>query len=138
MSVPLPTPHKPSESGFYESYAGFSKTLRGWLVAYGIGAPVLFASQTSFAKVLANAKIARPIIICFLIGVTLQIALSVVYKYCMFHLYLGEIDEKYKLYRIHRIADWFASQTWLELIIDVVTILLFSYATTWLLFAALK
>jgi hypothetical protein len=131
-------PQQLTESGFYDAYSGFSKTLRGWFVAYGIGAPVFFASQASFAKELVAANTAKPIIILFLIGVVLQILLSVAYKYCMWFLYRGEIDNNYKRYKIYKISDWLASQTWLEFLFDLASLGCFAYGTIHLLFATLK
>lgn len=37
-------------SRFYEHYSHFARTLRGWLVAYGIGLPILIASQESLTQ----------------------------------------------------------------------------------------
>ena len=39
---------------YFDSYRALASTLRTWLVAYGIGAPVLFASQSAFAEILKN------------------------------------------------------------------------------------
>lgn len=33
---------KIDDSGFYEPYAYFSKTVRAWFIAFGVGVPVLF------------------------------------------------------------------------------------------------
>lgn len=37
---------KKEETGFYEAYAGFARNLRIWFVAYGIGGPVLFLTNS--------------------------------------------------------------------------------------------
>ena len=34
-----------SGGGHFENYAEYAKTLRSWLVAYGIGGPVLFLTN---------------------------------------------------------------------------------------------
>lgn len=51
-------PEQEDDDGFqsdgpFQNYADYSKTLRAWLVAYGIGGPVLFRGQKgsgSFSK----------------------------------------------------------------------------------------
>lgn len=129
-------PQKPEEaSEYFNSYSRFSSSLRGWLVAYGIGAPVLFASQAAFARVLNDTKRATPIIVMFLIGVLIQIGMTLSYKYCMWCLYQGEIKNHYKnKYRCH-CANYLSNQTWLEFILDISTVVLYTYGTVALILA---
>ena len=71
------------KKGYFDAYANFSKSLGDWLIAYGIGAPVFFASQSAFARVLNDTSRAVPIIIMFLVGVPFQITLALDFKYAM-------------------------------------------------------
>ena len=65
-----------ADSGFYESYAHFSRTLRAWLVAYGVGVPVLLVSQQFIAKAIIKAGTGGLITWLFLIGVAIQVLAS--------------------------------------------------------------
>lgn len=123
----------PKETGFYEAYAGFAKTLRTWLVAYGIGAPVLFASQSAFATLLKEKQATVCIIGLFLIGVSLQLTAALMYKATMWYLYFGELSEAFQCTRRYKVSDWLSEQFWLELCFDIGSIVTFAWATVWVL-----
>lgn len=113
---------KKSDRGFYEPYANFSRTLRAWLVAYGIGAPVLFSTQTAFSGLLQKKDLALPIVWLYLAGVVVQVLAALIYKYSMGYIYFGELDAKFRKTRRHRVAEWFSEAMWLEMVFDVVSI----------------
>jgi hypothetical protein len=73
--------------GFYKAYEEHSKTLRTWLVAYGIGAPVLFLTNDSLAGKLASSPQAGLIGVVFLIGTLLQVLLAALNKGVMWACY---------------------------------------------------
>ena len=120
---------KPIERGFYEPYAAFSRTLRTWLVAYGIGAPVLFASQDAFEPILKEPNKAALIIGLFLFGAMAQIIAAVIYKYVMGYIYFGELDEAFQKTRRHKVSEWISESMWLEMFFDLVSIGCFVWAT---------
>ncbi len=131
---PRRKPQDQHETGFFDAYAGLARILRGWLVAYGVGAPVLFVSQNSVMTALKAVPDARQIILAYLAGTVLQISLLWLYKLCMWWGYLHErksISEKSRRYRF---TDWFTNTMWFEGIVDVITICLFCYATGRILF----
>lgn len=77
----------PEEAPIYlDSYRNFSKTLRTWLVAYGIGAPVLFASQEEFSSLFVDKVSALRIICLYLIGVSSQILSALLSKISMWYI----------------------------------------------------
>jgi hypothetical protein len=117
------------DRGFYEPYAVFSRTLRTWLVAYGIGAPVLFASQPFFARILTKAEVAMPIIGFFLFGVIVQVVASLLYKYSMGYIYFGELDKNFQETLRYRIAEYISVAMWLEILFDLLSIGAFTLAT---------
>ena len=123
----------PTETGFYEAYAGFAKTLRTWLVAYGIGVPVLFASQATFATILREKDAAVCIICLFLFGVTLQVVAALLFKATMWYLYFGELYSDFQSTRRHRVSDWLSEQLWLEMCFDIGSVVMFAWATVWML-----
>ncbi|HET7922995.1 MAG TPA: hypothetical protein VFM15_09600 [Gammaproteobacteria bacterium] len=117
------------ESGFFEPYAHFSRTLRAWLVAYGVGVPVLLISQESIAQAIIRAGAGSLIAWLFLAGVAIQILAALLYKYSMAYLYGAEIEPKLGATRRVRIAEWLSDVIWLEALFDIVSITLFVCGT---------
>jgi hypothetical protein len=115
--------------GHFEPYKHFASQLRTWLIAYGIGAPVLFVSQPSIANALKTSNYGRTVFILFLIGVVLQIVETWLYKFAMWYLYLGELNDSFRNTKRHKASEWIAERFWPELVIDVSSIALFSLAT---------
>lgn len=68
------------ESCFYQPCSQFSRTLRAWLVAYGIGGPVLIASQEHLADAIFESGAGYAVTILFLVGVAIQVIASLLYK----------------------------------------------------------
>lgn len=117
------------EAGFYDAYAGFARNLRTWLIAYGIGGPVLFVSQSFVTEALVKSGTARSVAYAFLGGVVIQIAGALLYKSAMWYCYQGELDPAFRESRRYRIAGFVSCAYWLELTIDLVTSALFVWAT---------
>jgi hypothetical protein len=123
------------ETGFYEAYAGFARTLRTWLVAYGIGAPVLFLTQSSAAEALKTAGAARAVAVIFLTGVSIQVLGALLYKTTMWQLYMGELSALDRVGRWQTFCEMISTAYWLEFAIDASTIALFGWATWRVVFA---
>ena len=117
------------EAGFYEAYAGFARNLRTWLVAYGIGGPVLFVSQSLVTDALVKSGAARSVAYAFFGGVVLQIAGALLYKSAMWYCYQGELDVNFKNSRRYQAASFVSCAYWLEVLIDLATSALFAWAT---------
>jgi hypothetical protein len=116
---------------YYNNYAEYSKTLRAWLVAYGVGGPILFLTNTTISEKLAASPEKAKIVCLFLLGVSLQVALAFVNKWCAWHLYAGEYDQSYR--RLLRYRFWAAINklSILDLALDAASIGAFVWAT-WL------
>jgi hypothetical protein len=113
----------------YKAYEEYSKTLRTWLVAYGIGAPVLFlTNETLSARVLASPH-AECLGILFLSGVSLQVLLAALNKSVMWACYYAELTPVCKTKRRFRFADWISQQYWIDFLIDAASLVLFAFAT---------
>lgn len=117
------------ERGFYESYAHFSRTLRAWLVAYGVGVPVLLVSQEFIAHAIIRAQSGGMITWLFLVGVGVQVLAAILYKYSMAYLYFAEIDSLADETWQVGLAAWLSRAIWLEALFDVTSIALFVGAT---------
>ena len=120
---------KLEESGFYEPYSHLARTLRGWLVAYGIGGPVLMMSQDLFSDAVVESGNGRLISILFLLGLALQIAEALIQKYSMAVFYESELDISVVERRRYRAAAFFTDQYLLSIVFDVATIAAFSIGT---------
>jgi hypothetical protein len=114
---------------YVESYLSFARTLRTWLVAYGIGAPVLLASQEAFSTVFKNKEVVILIIHAYLVGVCLQIFSAILYKASMWYIMWGALKETFKSSRRYKFSDWVSEQLWIELFFDIASISLFAWAT---------
>ena len=120
----------PSKLNYYEAYASFSRNLRTWLVAYGIGAPVLFASQDAIATKLALSSRTESLVRFYLAGVLIQVLASLGYKSVTWYLFRKERDgNTEKFPRRFAIATWLYGQHWLEVALDAASIGLYVVAT---------
>jgi hypothetical protein len=120
---------KTEESGFYEPYAYFSRTLRTWLVGYGIGAPILIISQDHLSNKILDSGIGDNITIWFLSGVCVQVIAAILYKYSMGYIYFSELNPTLENTKRFIIADWISEAFWLELLFDILAIVCFMRGT---------
>jgi hypothetical protein len=111
---------------YYEEYSEYAKTLRTWLVAYGIGGPVILLTQPSlYNKVLASNQ-GDTLAVVFLCGVVLQVLSALVYK-----------AATWKLHESKEILDvpvpgWakrIEQAYWVDVVVDLTTIVLFAWPT---------
>lgn len=127
MTISDPGPDDAKE--YLESYQSFAATMRAWLVAYGIGAPVLLATQGAFSFVLADRKAAEPLIYMYLIGVGIQILSALMFKASMWYIFWGALNADFKSSWRYKVSDWLSEQLWFEILLDALTIGLFAWAT---------
>ena len=123
------THKKSDDSSFYESYASFSRTLRAWLVAYGVGVPVLLVSQQFIAKAIIRAGTGGLVTWLFLAGVAIQVLAALLYKYSMSYLYFAETEPSLKKVPQVKVAVWLSNAIWLEALFDIGAIGLFVWGT---------
>lgn len=116
-------------AGFYATYDHYSKLLRTWLVAYGIGGPVLLLSSDSLLARLSESDSSRSIAAFFLIGVALQVLLASINKTVMWVCYYGELYPDYCSKRRYRFCAWASEQFWLDFVVDLASMILFGLAT---------
>jgi hypothetical protein len=114
---------------YFKAYSEYSKVLRTWFVAYGIGAPVLLLTNDTIAKVIKTSGGSKEIAAFFLAGVALQVSLAALNKMSMWGLYYGELQSAFKQTRRYKACFWFSEQFWIDLAIDLVTLLFFIVAT---------
>ena len=130
-------PRSPEEAEtYFVAYSEYSKTLRTWLVAYGVGGPVFLSNQYTL-ELLKKSGDAAVIARLFLIGVLLQVLMAAVNKVVMWGLYYGELEPAFRQLRRHKLCDWLSERLWIDFFVDVACIVLFLTAT-WRAFAALS
>ena len=128
-------PNLETKSEFYAPYAEFAKSLRTWFVAYGIGGPVVFLSNdTALLALMKSGKFAW-IGFLFLLGGALQVISALLNKHSMWYLYAGEVYTHTHNRASYKISNWYADQGWLDVFLDIATIVLFGWET-WLAFSA--
>lgn len=127
----MATGDRDKEQGFYAAYEEHTKTLRTWLVAYGIGAPVLFITHDTLMKAVQKSGEGRLLGLLFLIGVAIQVVLAALNKMIMWRLYKAELDDERvdKAGVILRICDWLSDKYLIDFVADLATIALFALAT---------
>lgn len=131
LSAPdaLPTPSEP----YFANYADYSRTLRAWLVAYGVGGPVLFMTNEKVSEKIAKSGEAHLIISLFLIAVAVQVMGSFINKWAAWYVYRGHDDDAYQMKRKYKSWSWVNKQTWFDIGVDLVSMVLFSWGTVLLM-----
>jgi hypothetical protein len=117
------------KTSHFENYADYSRTLRAWLVAYGIGGPVLFVTNDKVSERVAKSGYADLIILFFLVGVLLQIVLATVNKWGAWHMYRGAGDLEYQQTWRYKFWGWINEQSWIDFWIDLASLMVFMLAT---------
>jgi hypothetical protein len=137
MSFPPATPEpdangpSPEESGYWQPYAEFAKTLRTWLVSYGIGALAVLVTQADLRARLVSSGRAGAVGACFLGAVILQVVMAFVYKACMWQLYLCELNVERRHDWPHRVACAISEAFLAELFVDFASLALYAFGTVW-------
>ncbi|NIM49041.1 MAG: hypothetical protein GTO22_07250 [Gemmatimonadales bacterium] len=124
-----PQDNQTTPNEYYRAYEGHSRTLKTWLVAYGIGAPVLLLTNETLWRAVAASGESQRIGLFFLAGVALQVIVAAVNKVLMWASYFGQINPAFRGSRIHGLVAWLRTKFWVDLLVDAVSMLLFVVAT---------
>lgn len=126
--------------GHFANYAEYSKTFRSWMVAYGIGGPILLLTNKDAPQALAKSPQLLTIVTLFVLGVGLQIVLALINKWAAWHMYRGAYalhqyvhddpdgDEHHST-RTYAVWRWINKQSWIDFLIDIGALATFSVAT---------
>jgi hypothetical protein len=110
----------------YEEYA---KTLRTWLVAYGIGGPVLLLTNDAVRSTIVASGSARYITRAFLLGVALQVFLAFKNKHALWRCYVAdEVHPERKKNSIDKAAFWLEDNFWIDVFGDLASLLCIGWA----------
>jgi hypothetical protein len=115
--------------GYFKVYEEHMKTLRAWFVAYGIGGPVLFVTQKEFAATVISSGNSRLIGVLFLLGVLFQVLIALLNKWVNWGLYYYEEFPDLNRGKIHDFCESVSGMVFIDILADVATLVLFSWAT---------
>lgn len=118
-----------------ELYKEYNKSLRTWLVAYGVALPALFITSKDAKDFLLSIPGYKALIAVFLIAVATQIVGTFLNKYvawCAYHRNDCNTKGVNCSHFIQGMAD-LENSIKIDLWFDVITVLLFGVATIWLL-----
>ena len=117
------------ENEHYKSYGKFSSAVRNWLIAYGVAGPALLLAEENMLTRINESNCAVAIGILFLGGVLFQVLKSLLYKatswYAMDYKYIPEARATKKM----KYSLWINNNMWIDMLIDLITILMFIAAT---------
>lgn len=119
----------PDTNEHYTAYQQYSGLLRTWLVAYGIGAPVVVLTNESLWEKLRLGGDSKTIAILFLLGVTIQVTLAALNKTIMWVSYYADGHPEFKGTIIFKIVKALRRQFWIDFLADIGAMALFAIAT---------
>ena len=117
-------------------YNEYNKTLRSWLVAFGIAVPAVFVTSKDAKDFLLKSPDVQLIIIVFLLGVASQIAISFLNKFISWSAYYRDDQKLMQGRDCHSVFKRIASlenEIWIDFVFDVATIGFFLWAIVKLL-----
>jgi len=122
---------------YYDSYKEFSWKFRLWVVAYGVSTPVILLSKESNMDLIRDSPLGLWAIAGCMVGVLLQVALTWVYKTCMWYAHLNHTQEIRDDFWLYIWSEKISKMYWIEALVDLFTVLLFVGSTgvlLWLVF----
>lgn len=114
---------------YYKAYEHYSGLLRTWLVAYGIGAPVIVLTNETVWYLLRASGESKLIAAFFLGGVAIQVLLATLNKVLMWSSCYAEDHEKFQSTRRFAIVKHLRGMFWIDTLADLGAIALFGLAT---------
>jgi hypothetical protein len=114
---------------FNKRSAEISTSLRTWFVAYGIGAPVLFFSRPEITAAVKASGHARTVVFLFFSGVALQVLNAFMNKWLTWFRSEVVFNPEQKTKFIYRWGDILHKVIWIDVLVDLYTIVAFGIAT---------
>ena len=118
---------------YYQNYAEYNRTLRAWLVIFGVGGLATLIAHRDLAAQLAKAGTLSYVVALFLIGAGAQVLIALINKTASWCGYYGETDPMFQKSRWYLAMDWLNKHFWLDVFIDLISLATFGLAI-WELF----
>ena len=115
-------------SELFKAYFEYNRVLRTWFVAFGIGGPVLFLVNDDIATRLNESQSLMCVVTLFLIGAASQVIGSLINKIANWYVYIGTISKEILETRRFKLSEWLIDQFWIDIVIDLITIVAFGWA----------
>jgi len=119
--------------GYYQNYAEYNRTLRAWLVVFGVGGPATLIVNRDLTSGLAQAGTLAYVVALFLIGAGAQVLIALINKTASWYAYAAELHPKQSDKPMHRFWAWVNQQFILDVVMDLISIVTFALAI-WELF----
>jgi hypothetical protein len=121
----------------WDNYVEYNKTLRAWLVSFGIGGPLIFVAHPDLLTTLKHSGVAPLVVGLFLFGCASQIAVALINKTVAYYLYCGEDDEDFRNSATYRWSERVSGRYWIDLALDIASVASLALAVLLLVFASL-
>ena len=114
----------PDGTRHFEVYQEYAKVLRAWLIAFGIGGPVVLLTQDSVRQPVVDSGQAPYIVRLFLAGVALQVVLALINKVTNWYVYDARSHGQSSCWHslCERVSNWF----FIDVVVDLATVILFA------------
>lgn len=117
----------------FQSYLEYNRVLRAWFVAFGIGGPALFLINDTIASRLAREGLLSRVATLFLVGAAAQVLAAFMNKVSNWGVYYGTVDYGFKRTMRYKCAFRLVTQFWIDVILDIVSVLAFGSAIWYML-----
>jgi hypothetical protein len=131
--APGAKPEQDDASDAFGAYLEYNKILRTWFVAFGVGGPALFLVNEKVAERLAKIGELKYVATLFLIGAAAQIGGALLNKTANWYVYRSAWGDPETKHWRYKFANWLVEQFWIDVLLDIATIVCFGIAAWQLL-----
>jgi hypothetical protein len=125
----MPKIEKPDE-GYFDLYREYAKTLRAWLVGFGVGTPAIFFTQEKIRDVIVIAPGHGWLISLYLTGVAFQVCIALINKWISWYVYLCQTQGNVHS-DIFAICERYSKNMTVDVVADIASVMCFAAATIW-------
>lgn len=130
LAQPMTNKDRTTEERALERYKSLSERIRVWLIVYGVSIAVLFITQAAtLSHIDSSTKLF--VLVPSFVAVMMQLILAVSIKYQNLVVYkaYSEDEPLTKQHRIYKVANWWSQAIWIDILVDVLTVICYIVAT---------
>ena len=116
----------------FQNYANYNEKLRTWIVAYAIGAPVFFFSNSLLGPKVLELGQRNCIVFLFLSVSFLQVSLAFLNKWCAHNNYYSLVKESHSDTKLYKCLKYLNDHPQIDVGFDIASIISLVMAT-WIL-----
>lgn len=121
-------PEDSSVQRIHAAYLEYNKTLRAWLVGYGVGVPLVLITQSHLLDKVSDSGLGTQIGYLFLAGVLLQVLMAFLNKWSNWYRYTEKAHARTTA-ALTKTAHFIRNHPGIDLSSEVLAIILFAIAT---------